>query len=278
MTIRRLPYLLTLIVLIVMAILGKAYINQLSATKIKIYNSPMQPTIMVPGSSASQERFNRLIAALNKKTKKHSVLKVTVSRSGKLTYTGAIASGDLKPYIVIAFENNHDGYSNIKKQSKWLSVAMSDLQRRYHFKKFNALGHSNGGLNWTIFLEKYYESDDFDIGTLMTVGTPYNFEETKGSHRTQLLEDLISNRFKLPSDLTVINVAGTQSYDGDYIVPFASVETGKYVFQKIVKHYTQITVTGNGSEHSDLPQNPEVIQLVQEKLLQRPQQRPNKDQ
>ncbi|WP_001185096.1 alpha/beta hydrolase, partial [Streptococcus agalactiae] len=55
--------------------------------------------------------------------------------------------------------------------------------------------------------------------------------------------------------------------DGDKIVPFASVETGKYIFQETAKHYTQLTVTGNNATHSDLPDNPEVIQYVAEKIL-----------
>ncbi|WP_032801483.1 alpha/beta hydrolase, partial [Streptococcus sobrinus] len=53
------------LVLIVMTFLGKSYINQMTAHKAKIYNSQMTPTILVPGSDATQERFNDLITDLN---------------------------------------------------------------------------------------------------------------------------------------------------------------------------------------------------------------------
>ena len=41
----------------------------------------------------------------------------------------------------------------------------------------------------------------------------------------------------------------------------------KYIFQKTIKQYTQITVTGNEAEHSDLPTNKEVLDLISENIL-----------
>ena len=251
-----------------MILFGQLYINKEVENKKMSYNSRMIPTIMIPGSSATQERFDSMIKTLNTMGKTHSILKLTVSESGNISYSGQLSTNDTKPYIIIAFSNNTDGYANIKKQTQSLDIAMQALQNRYHFKQFNAVGHSNGGLNWTIYLEKYYNSQDFNIQTLVTLGSPYNFEETNSSNRTQLLQDLISNNTTIPQSLLVYNIAGSQSYDDDYIVPLSSVESGKYVFQKIVKQYTQLTVTGDDAEHSDLPQNKEVIQLIVEKILQ----------
>ncbi|SCA91551.1 hypothetical protein LP2241_20321 [Pseudolactococcus piscium] len=45
---------------------------------------------------------------------------------------------------------------------------------------------------------------------------------------------------------------------------------GKYIFQNQVKTYTQITVSGSDAEHSSLPENTEVITLIQEYLLSVP--------
>ena len=250
-----------------MILFGQLYINKEVENKKMSYNSRMIPTIMIPGSGATQERFDSMIKTLNTMGKTHSVLKLTVSESGNISYSGQLSTNDTKPYIIIAFSNNTDGYANIKKQTQSLDIAMQALQNRYHFKQFNAVGHSNGGLNWTIYLEKYYNSQDFNIQTLVTLGSPYNFEETNSSNRTQLLQDLISNNTTIPQSLLVYNIAGSQSYDDDYIVPLSSVESGKYVFQKVVKQYTQLTVTGDDAEHSDLPQNKEVIQLIVEKIL-----------
>lgn len=65
----------------------------------------------------------------------------------------------------------------------------------------------------------------------MTIGTPYNLEESNPDNRTQMLNNLITIRNKLPSSLTVYSIAGTENLDGDGTVPIESVEAGKYIFQ-----------------------------------------------
>ncbi|MGT2844590.1 alpha/beta hydrolase [Streptococcus hongkongensis] len=260
-------FIMMLLLLITLGILGETYVHEVTAKKVKLYNSRMVPTIFVPGSGATINRFNDMLDYFNQKGAKHSILKVEVSKKGTLTYQGAIASNDNHPFIVIAFQNNADGYANIKQQAKWLAIAMADLQEHYHFKRFNAVGHSNGGLNWTLFLENYYGVENFQMDKLATIGTPYNFEESNLSNQTQMLKDLRSDNVAIPKNLIVYNLAGTDSFDADKIVPFASVVAGRYIFQNVAKHYTQVTVTGTDATHSDLPSNPEVMQYIQEKLI-----------
>lgn len=239
-----------------------------------VHNSQMQPLILVPGSSATQERFNSLITTLNRQTTGHSLLKITVKTNGTLVKSGKIAARDNEPYIVIAFENNHDGYNNIKKQARWFDQALTHLTATYHFNRFRAIGHSNGGLVLSLFLEKYYQSADVSIDRLMTIGTPYNLEESNPQNRTQMLNDLIAQRKALPKALTVYSLAGTETYDGDGTVPLNSVECGKYIYQNHVAHYTQITVSGDNASHSQLPQNREIINYIQQYMLPAPNQTP----
>ena len=225
---------------------------------------------MVPGSSATTERFNELVNTLNKDTPvKHSVLKVKVKTDGQLVYTGKVNKGDNEPFIIIGFENNKDGYSNIKKQASWLNTAFRSLSEQYTFNNFKAFGHSNGGLIWTYWLEHYYAdyTSDIKIKELMTVGTPFNFNETSINHKTQMLEDFIKNKNKIPTSLNVYSVSGGKNYESDGLVPEDSVEAGKYIFQNQVKHYTTMTVTGASAQHSSLPQNQQVVQLIEQYLL-----------
>lgn len=234
------------------------------------YRTPLNPTILVPGSSASQDRFDALITQLRKETKTaHSILKVKVATNGQLSYTGSIRRGDNQPFIVVAFENNHDGYDNINKQAQWLNIAFKDLVKTYHFNHFNALGHSNGGLILSVFLEKYFaETKNVTIDRLMTIATPYNMESNSTTSRTAILNELVAGRKRLPKKLTVYSVAGTENYSSDGTVPANSVAQGKYVFQNQVAHYTQITVTGDNTTHSDLPQNKQIVLLIRQYLLQ----------
>ena len=131
---------------------------------------------MIPGSSATENRFDGLVTKLNQDRQgtKHSLLKVKVWNDGHITYSGSIDAKDNEPVIVVGFENNKDGYSNIKKQAKLFNQAFEALQAKYNFNNFKGLGHSNGGLIYTAFIENYLGDYDVDLKTLMTIGTPYN--------------------------------------------------------------------------------------------------------
>lgn len=235
----------------------------------KRQQSRMSPVIMIPGSSATVNRFDTLVTRINQMDhRNHSLLKVKVYNSGKITYSGQIRQNDNEPFIVVGFENNHDGYSNIKKQAKMFNVAFNQLKEQYNFNNFKGIGHSNGGLIYTYFLEHYFNERQIKIKRLMTIGTPYNFAEPS-NRRTQMLTDFIKYRKNLPSNLKMYSVAGSENYVEDGLVPLSSVLAGKYIYQGIVKHYTQVTVTGKLAQHSALPQNREVLDLIRRYVLNR---------
>lgn len=235
----------------------------------KRQQSRMSPVIMIPGSSATVNRFDTLVTRINQMDhRNHSLLKVKVYNSGKITYSGQIRQNDNEPFIVVGFENNHDGYSNIKKQAKMFNVAFNQLKEQYNFNNFKGIGHSNGGLIYTYFLEHYFNERQIKIKRLMTIGTLYNFAEPS-NRRTQMLTDFIKYRKNLPSNLTMYSVAGSENYVEDGLVPLSSVLAGKYIYQGIVKHYTQVTVTGKLAQHSALPQNREVLDLIRRYVLNR---------
>ena len=234
----------------------------------KFYTSKLSPIIMIPGSSATENRFDGLVTKLNQDRQgtKHSLLKVKVWNNGTITYSGSIDAKDNEPIIVIGFENNKDGYSNIKKQAKMVNQAFEALQEKYNFNNFKGLAHSNGGLIYTAFIENYLGDYDVDLKTLMTIGTPYNFTETNIKNKSEMLADFIKNREAIPTTLHMYSVAGTITYDSDELVPDASVSAGKYIYQNQAASYTEITVTGEDAQHSDLPTNDEVVALIKQHI------------
>lgn len=236
------------------------------------YNSKLSPIIMIPGSSATVNRFDEMVAKINKETKqKHSLLKVEVSKNNELHYEGKIKKNDLEPFIVVGFENNKDGYSNILKQAYYFNIAFNSLQKKYHFNHFKAIGHSNGGLIYTAFLENYFDkySKEIKLTKMMTIGTPYNFSESSIEHKTQMLADFIQNRQRIPKNIYMYSVAGTENYTSDGIVPAESVMAGKYIYQGQVKQFMEITITGTKAQHSDLPQNSQIIDLIRRYIMNR---------
>lgn len=167
---------------------------------------------------------------------------------------------------VVSFENNHDGYSNIKQRGRMFNTAFNQLKRQYNFNNFKGIGHSNGGLIYPYFLEHYFNERQIRIKRLMTIGSPYNLAEPD-NRRTEMLSDFIKYRNKLPKNLQMYSVAGSENYVEDGLVPLSSFLSGKYVYQGAVKHYTQITVTGRLAQHSALPQNNEVLALIRRYIL-----------
>lgn len=268
----------TLIFLVILAIPTFFWMKNTNKIMAERRKSMMSPVIMIPGSSATTNRFNELVTLLNKDThRNHSLLKIEVQTDGSIKYSGKIDRNDNEPFIVVGFENNRDGYSNIKKQAAWFDIAFNALTEQYKFNNFKAFGHSNGGLIWTYWLEHYYDQyeDEIAIKKLMTLGTPYNFDETNSKNRTLMLNEFIKNKKKIPSSLIVYSIYGGESYDSDGLVPESSAEAGKYIFQNQVKHYTAMTVTGADAQHSSLPQNKEVVQVIEQYLLNTQKEREN---
>lgn len=265
----RIALLLTITAVVILAILGRIWMLSEHQNDRAIQKSRIQPVIFVPGSSATIQRFNSLFTTLNNETKgaAHSVLKVQVNSDGSLSYSGHLSSSNQKPFIVVGFEKNQDNYPTIQADAQSLGTVMTDLQAKYHFRTFSAVGHSNGGLIWTDYLENYYSATNFHIRTLMTLGTPFNFSESSTTKKTQMLSDFIDGADSLPTDLTVYSVAGSDDYTDDGTVNVQSVLSGKYIFQKQVAKYTQTTVSGDNAQHSKLPENPEVVNLIRELIL-----------
>lgn len=229
--------------------------------------STMSPVIMIPGSSASVNRFDTLVRKLNQLDhQNHSLLKAKVYNDGHIVYTGRIRPRDREPFIVVGFENNHDGYGNIKQQARMFRKAFNQLKGRYAFNNFKGIGHSNGGLVYTYFLEHYFHERQIKITRLLTIASPFNFAEPI-NRKTEMLSDFEKNRDKLPKNLVVYSVAGSENYVEDGLVPLTSVEAGKFIYQGVVKNYTQITVTGKLAQHSALPQNKQVIDIIQRYIL-----------
>lgn len=257
--------------IIILGILAGNWTNRNIELMEDRQRSTMSPVIMIPGSSATVNRFDTLVRKLNQLDhQNHSLLKVKVYNNGNITYTGKIRPRDREPFIVVGFQNNRDGYRNIRLQAKMFSKAFDQLKSRYAFNNFKGIGHSNGGLIYTYFLEHYYHERQIRITRLLTIASPYNFAEPT-NRKTQMLSDFEKYRGNLPDNLTVYSIAGSENYVEDGLVPVSSVEAGKYIYQGVVKHYTQITITGKLAQHSALPQNQQVIDIIQRHILNHPQ-------
>lgn len=257
---------LILLITAVVGLSGYQWQKQAIGLQQRQFRSPMDPIFLVPGSSANQNRFDSLVTLLNRGRSKRSLLKVTVQTNDQLKFSGHLQPGDKHPFIVVGFQNNRDGYANIERQARWFGIAYRKLATIYHFNHFSGMGHSNGGLVLTFFLEKYLPKNN-TVDRLMTIASPFNLERNT-TKKTPMLKNLIAHKANLPKKMKVYSIAGTENYKGDGIVPFVSVDSGKYIFQDQVAGYTEIIVTGANTTHSNLPKNRQIVHIMRQYILQ----------
>ncbi|WP_307994428.1 alpha/beta hydrolase, partial [uncultured Weissella sp.] len=90
----------------------------------RFYNSKLSPVILIPGSSATNNRFDGMVEDINQTAPvRHSLIKVKVWNDGRITVVGKKLKNDNEPFIVVGFENNHDGYKNIKAEAEMFNAA-----------------------------------------------------------------------------------------------------------------------------------------------------------
>ncbi|MDO4667295.1 MAG: alpha/beta hydrolase [Streptococcus sp.] len=229
-----------------------------------------EPIFMIPGSSATEDRFNSLVKTLNKNSsKKHELIRIKVWKDYRITYKGQLKGGNKKPIFVVGFENNKDGYSHIKEQAKMFHEVFSTLYQQYHFYKFKGFAHSNGGLIYTCFLEQYFKNySQIKMTKLMAVGSPYNFKQKSLETKEKMLKDFIQGQHFLPTNLDYVSIIGNFWNDGDGLVPRSSVEAGRLIYKDRVASYKEYNITGKNSSHSALLKHPQVIDLIQNFLFQ----------
>ncbi|MCA5011507.1 MULTISPECIES: alpha/beta hydrolase [unclassified Enterococcus] len=233
---------------------------------------PIQtPTIMVPGTNGTVDRFDGLIKAL-KVNEQSEVLKVTVATDGTTSFSGKLSPSSEHPIIVIAFEDSSD--DTLAVQGKWYQQALTAIQKKYIFKTYNYLGHSNGGLVITSYLENFLLTEDPELNKLITLGTPYNGTSDKENDTvtnagevkqvSQLLKSYVQNRHEIPSTIDMLNIAGEiEDSATDGTVPVQSVFSGSMIYQENVSDYQELLIQGERTKHSELVENKEFIKQLQ---------------
>ncbi|MGM0219818.1 alpha/beta hydrolase [Enterococcus sp. AZ126] len=265
------------ILLIVGVVLMLFFLFQKSLTafaeKFTLVSEPVEiqtPTIFVPGTNGTVNRFNGLIKNLDPKA---DVLKVTVATDGTVSSKGKLTSSTEHPMIVIAFEDSSD--KTLPVQGKWYQLALRYIKEKYSFKTYNYLGHSNGGLVITSYLEEFQQSDDPKLAKLITLGTPYNDTSKKYNdavtsfvqlkETSDLLKSYLKNLENIPNTIKMLNIAGeVDDTASDSTVSVQSVFSGRYIYQDQVAEYQEVLIQGENTSHSELVENQKVVQLFKD--------------
>ncbi|ALS01498.1 hypothetical protein ATZ33_08995 [Enterococcus silesiacus] len=270
---RRVPKILLIVGVVLMLFLLFQKSLTAFAEKFTPTSEPVEiqtPTIFVPGTNGTVNRFNGLIKTLDSKA---DVLKVTVATDGTVSSKGKLTSSTEHPSIVIAFKDSSD--DTLPVQGKWYQLALSYIQKRYSFETYNYLGHSNGGLVITSYLEEFQQPDDPILAKLITLGTPYNDTSKKYNdavtsftqlkETSELLKGYLKNLENIPDTIKMLNIAGeVDDTASDNTVPVQSVFSGRSIYQEQVAEYQEVLIQGEKTSHSELVENQTVVQLLKD--------------
>lgn len=226
------------------------------------------PFILIPGTDADGDRFDTFMNDLMKKTGQRGILKINVNTDGTTQCTSSLTKNSSHPFIVISFSDSSE--NGVVEQAKWTEIAMKKAHQLYSFKSYNALGHSNGGLVWTLFLENEAQTSDSQMQNLITIATPYNYLDENANPypnraaliETDQLKQMIRKKSKIPHHLRMFSIAGNDENDSDGVVPLTSALASRKIYKNEVDSYTEKIFDGSDAQHNQLTENQEVIDYI----------------
>ena len=230
------------------------------------------PLILIPGTSSDEDRFDYFIHNIMKDTGGSDVLKIEVQKDGSLKWKSSLKKNSHNPLIVISFYDSSE--KGVDKQAEWTETAMKKAHQLYSFDSYNALGHSNGGLVWTIYLEKIAQKSTSQMKTLITLGTPYNYLDSNANPypnsssltETDMLRRMINKKGKIPHSLRMISLAGNYKNNGDGVVPLSSALSSSKIYKNQAKSYGEKIFYGANARHGKLIENDQIIDYISDKI------------
>lgn len=133
--------------LLLLAIVGLAVQRQSTAQN---YRQSTTPTLFFHGGGSSYHAETHMVAAARRVGVTHTVVRAMVSRTGRVTMVGQIPKGAINPIVEVNYADNRQ--LNYAVHGQWATNVVRTLQRRYHFKAINMVGHSLGNMSSIYYL------------------------------------------------------------------------------------------------------------------------------
>ncbi|WP_071131031.1 alpha/beta fold hydrolase [Enterococcus timonensis] len=229
------------------------------------------PTIFIHGYSGTKGSFQGMLDRLgNVGAHFAGVIEVaadgTVSTQGNLDLTGN------QDVLQLLFTDNKNNEWN---QAQWLKNTLQYLG----ITKVNLVGHSMGGVDGLRYLLTMADPN-IKVEKFVSIGAPFNEFEIQNTDET--LDSILANgpqnqsaRYtefqglleNFPQKTDWLNIVGCldeeNPNDGDGTVPLNSGLALTSRAQALQLNYQNEIITGNNAQHSQLHENLEVDQLVE---------------
>lgn len=231
------------------------------------------PTLFFHGYGSSAHAEMHMIHAAQAAGVTKTVLRATVAKNGRVTWSGKFKQGDNQPLVAVQFDDNRNG--DYATTAGWVKAVVLGLQRTYHITQFNVVGHSMGNMAIVYYLlangqnrhlpqlQKQVDIAGHFNGILGMNDAPNRMQLTTAGKPTKMDRDyqqLLVLRHQFPRQIQVLNIYGDLN-DGthsDGRVSNASSKSLRYLVQPRAKSYQERRIVGPNAQHSKLHSNPQV--------------------
>lgn len=234
------------------------------------------PTLFFHGWGSSYHAEEQMAQSLVDAGLTKTIIRATVSKTGKVTLAGKFRQNDSHPIVEVDFQDNRN--ASAQQWGRWAKATVVKLQQTYQLKKFNVVGHSMGNmaimfylLNNTQKLPKLQKQLDIAghfNGILGMDDKPNQMKLTRAGKPDKMQADyqaLLKLRRTYPKNqIAVLNIYGDKN-DGshsDGSVSNASSKSLRYLVAKGAKSYQEQKITGPNAQHSKLHENKQVDKLL----------------
>jgi len=235
-----------------------------------------EPTLFFHGWGSSYRAEDQMAQSLVKVGLTKTIIRATVSKTGKVTLTGRFRKHDYQPIVEVDFQDNRNG--NSQQWGRWAKATVIKLQQTYHIKKFNMVGHSMGNMAIMFYLlgntkslpklQKQVDIAGHFNGILGMGDKPNQMTLNRAGKPNKMQADyrsLLKLRQTYPKNqIAVLNIYGNKQ-DGshsDGSVSNASSKSLRYLVATRAKSYQEQQITGPNAQHSKLHANKQVDKLL----------------
>ncbi|MCX0291491.1 alpha/beta hydrolase [Lactobacillus kullabergensis] len=242
------------------------------------------PTLFVHGWGSSYHAEESMVAYAQKHHATNSVIRADVSSTGKVTLIGTIKKRAKNPIVEVNLQNNKSIFAGTKNQiaamnksSNYIKDVIIALQKRYHFKRINLVGHSMGNLQIAYYLHNNATNSHMPhLNKQVSIAGHYNgyIGEQEAPNKTVLnragkpqkmsagYRELLSLRKNFPQNAEVLNIFGDTGTGSDGDVTVNSARSYRYLVGKRARSYQEKEIRGSKAQHSKLHENTQVDRLL----------------
>lgn len=270
---------LTLVLFIAIAILTVNFAFLIANNKAKLTqtNDVSIPTFYLHGYVGTENSMKSMVESALDTKSADQVVKAKVDKNGMVTLDGQLDTHAKHPVVDIILEDNSN--KDLEKNAQWIRNVIVTTMAEYHFDKFNIVAHSMGNQSFSYYMLKYGSDSHLpQLNKQVSLAGNFNGEvsingldldialdnEGKPSEMLSDYRGLLDMKSHYPNTAQVLNIYGDLK-DGTYSdgrVTNVSSRSLEYLLGDDIASYETYKVTGPKAEHSELHDNPVVINKI----------------